>query len=125
MGSVFRHHYGGIASLACLIEEHGEAIDYDLMTLTHYRLDDLGESLSWGSLRTFVNHLPAGSAYFRDKFPEHSTWATGEIIAYLLADIEDSINNLRYEQRVAHSGKKGKQPQQYPRPWLDKKMKTK
>jgi hypothetical protein len=48
--------------------------------MTGYTLNDLGETLSWGDLKDFVNHLPPSpsSAFYRHSFPE-SWWWTPEL----------------------------------------------
>ena len=46
--------YGGIVSLAEFVAEHDEAISYDLLTKTGRELKDVGKSLTWDSLASFL-----------------------------------------------------------------------
>ena len=61
---------GGIVALAGLAEDHAGALDYDLMTLTRWTLDDLGGELGWERLLHFVQNLPPTSALARAMHPD-------------------------------------------------------
>ena len=95
-----------------LIDEHGGALEYDLMTRTPYTLDDLGGRLSWRALFNFVRHVGYDSELYREINPDDELrpWLDGSIVAALLADIFD-LENAR-----AHAGSR-KKPKPYPRPW--------
>lgn len=114
---------GGIADLAGIIAEHGGAVDYDLMTLTSFTLDDLGRALSWRALSHFVAHLPPTSALVREMHPEMGAtlaWADGSMVAPLLADLIDSVAYGRWEylaSRVPKGKKRPRVPKRMPRPW--------
>ena len=113
-----RRDAGGIAELARIIEEHGPALDYDLLTRTRYDLRDVGGALSWGALRHFVQYLPRDSALSRELMPptDAERWTNGEATASLLADLFDLVAMLRSEVLAKGSGKKPKHPRPYPRP---------
>lgn len=116
-GGAFR---GGIASLARLIEEHGRALEYDLITKTNYTLADLGEALPYASLLSFINYLPADSAIRRAQQPDIAPWLDGQKTAVVLADLYDLVGSLAYMFASVHHGKgsKPKKPKPYPRPWI-------
>lgn len=118
MGSRRRAFDGGIASLVELIEEHGEAIEYDLLTKTNHTIGDVGGSLPWGAFLSFIKHLPPDSAFRRETM-EGVEWLDGRMTAAILADIYDSQEALRFAYVTAHAkkGRKVKPPKPYPRPW--------
>lgn len=102
------------------------AVDYDLMTLTGWTVDDVGEVLSWRHLSHFVSNLPFGSAVMREVTGEASQWLTGTKSAALLADIFDLLNEFRYEHALSKIPKDKQKPQKpdaYPRPSMSVKEK--
>ena len=79
---------GGITGLVLLIEEHGPAIEYDLIKLG-LRLRQLGtDLLSWRDLLVIVQHSPHGSALMAAQNPDAAPWGLSE---HLLAVIADSV----------------------------------
>lgn len=81
-------HRGGIEGLLQLIDEHGEALEYDLIRLG-LRLDDLGtERLSWRDLLVIVQHSPRDSALARDLLGDDALWGVTE---HLLASLLDAV----------------------------------
>lgn len=123
-----RGQRGGIAGLAEIIAEHGEALEYDLMTKARMTLDDLGGALSWRALRSFVAHLDHTSALWRatrEEADEWVPWLDGSIVAPLLANLLDVTNLYRWEFASAHAAKghaKPRRPDLTPVPWRkDKK----
>ena len=115
--------FGGILGLVALVEEHGSAIDYDLLTLTSYSLDDIGDGLPWSRFRSFIRHLPAGSALYRELEPDQALWSDGLRTADVLADIFDLLQSFRGTYVNANSkGRKVRNLKPYPRPWLKPKM---
>lgn len=112
-------HAGGIAWLCQLIEEHGAALDYDLLTMTRYTLQDVGGALPWGALLHFVQFAPRTSALSRELTPATDTelWADGSATAAILADLYDLLNQMN-ENLVARSGRRrASHVKPYPRPW--------
>lgn len=111
-----RRGAGGIISLAKIIADHREAIEYDLLTRTGYQLSDIGSSLGWPAVRAFINHEPVDSAFVRELHPEFSTWATTAKTNAILADIFDILANINSNLVALGSGKPAKKPKPYPRP---------
>lgn len=96
-------HCGGICSLCQLLAEHGEAIEFDLLSMGR-RLDDLGTSaLSWRDLWVIVRNLGPDSALSRAMFPDLSAWVAGRSSADLLAVIADLLAAGNWQRQ----GKKG------------------
>lgn len=59
---------GGILGLYRLLEEHGEALEFDIPRFwPGRRLSDLDTGdMTWSELRTFVRQVPHDSAYGRE-----------------------------------------------------------
>ena len=99
-----------------MIDEHGEAIEYELLTRTNYCLDDVGGRLPWSALYSFVNHLGTDSALARE-LGKSTGWETTLKTNEILANIYDqlqlaNVNLARYFSR----GKKNPKFTPYPRP---------
>ncbi len=114
---------GGIISLAKFVEEHHGAIEYDLLSKTGHELNDLGSTLSWDALSSFVSNLEADSATVREIEPELSRWSTVAKTNAILADIFDLLSAINSNLKAIGSGSRAKRPEKYPRP--DKKNKDK
>ncbi|MFC4374088.1 DUF5361 domain-containing protein [Nocardia halotolerans] len=114
MARAFGAEPGGILGLDALLEEHGEAIEYDLIALG-LRLRMLGtDALGWTDLRAIVKHLPMESALLRVMYPEASRWQTAE---HLLADVADSLHWLMWAR--TDDGRRGRnRPEPIARPGL-------
>lgn len=63
-----RDRAGGILGLCRLLDEHGEALEFDIPRFwPGRRLDDLDTGdMTWCELRTFVRRVPHDSAYGRE-----------------------------------------------------------
>jgi hypothetical protein len=107
---------GGIASLARFLDEHGEAVEADLLTQTGYQLQDVGSALSWGALRSFITHLPPNSATSRELEPELSQWSTVAKTNAILADIFDKLSAINANLVAIGGGRRAQKPEPYPRP---------
>ena len=118
-----RAHDGGMISLARFIEEHCEAIQYDLLTKTGHEIDDIGSTLSWGALKSFVEKASPDSKISSEIEPELSSWATTAKTNAILADIFDMLAVINSNLKAIGSGKQAKSPEKYPRPKKDKKEK--
>lgn len=107
-----------------LIEEHGAALEYDLLTMTNYQLRDVGGALPWGALRHFVTHLPRTSALSLELVPlsEMERWARGDFTANILADIFDAITHGFAAVMAKGTGHAAKRVRPYPRPWNKPKV---
>ena len=99
--------------------EHGEAIEYDLLTRTAYSLDDVGGALSWSALSSFVKFLGTDSALARD-LGKSTGWEDTIKTNALLADIYDLLQVINANIcAMASHGKKRKKVIPYPRPGKD------
>ena len=120
MAGRFRHDGGGIAGLVRQIAEHGEAIEYDLITRAGMSLDDVPARLSWRALGVFVRHLDASSAYVREVAPDTAPWIGTDLLATMTADLIDALRILDWHFCQANTPKgkpKPRKPKPYPRPW--------
>lgn len=98
--------------------EHGEALEYDLLTRAHMTLDDLGGALPLRALRSFVRYLGPGSMLWRETHPESEDWVPwldGTMVAPMLASIYDSLAMSRWEYALSCVGKGHAKPRR-PRP---------
>lgn len=111
-----RHGSGGIISLAKIIGEHRGAIEYDLITMTGYQLRDIGKSLSWSAVNSFLQNERADSALMQELHPEFAGWGSTFKTNTILADIFDMLANINSNLVALGSGKAAKQPKPYPRP---------
>ena len=110
-----RRKAGGIVSLASFLDEHGRAVNYDLMTRTRFTLDDLGGALSWSALFSFISYLDGTSATARE-LGKATGWDTITQTNILLADLYDLIQVLNANFCGFASGKKPQKFKPYPRP---------
>lgn len=106
-----RRDGGKIFGLVTLLEEHGEAIEFDLQERWNLPLTALitGE-LSWRKFGAFVNQLPRESALGRSQLGEGAYWSVTD---YLLALIADHLAAANWQRG---SGKQSKYPTRVPRP---------
>lgn len=119
MGRGVRHGDGGIAGLVDLIDEHGGALEYDLMTRAGATLEDIPARIPWTALRSFATHLDAGSALVSEIRPELAGWQGDMRVPMILADMYDLIAMLRHDFDCANTPKKKGRPRKpapYPRP---------
>jgi hypothetical protein len=106
----FQGHDGGISGLLELIDQHREAVEFDLIALG-LRLDWLGtERLSWRDLLVVVNQSPRWSALSRAMNPEGSEWGLSE---HLLAAVFDSLERGNWQRAGRENAPR---PKPFPRP---------
>lgn len=106
------HQPGGILGLCRLLSEHGEAIEYDLITLG-LRIESLGTPrLSWRDLWVIVRQAPRTSALARSIHGSRAAWSQD---TYILADLFDAIQGGNWQR----GGGKGSRPKPFPRPKRD------
>ena len=103
--------------LAEFISEHRGAVERDLLG-TGYSLDDVGASLSWDALKSFLSYVKPDSAVYRELHPELSEWSTTLRTNVILADIYDQLSITNTMLRSYMSRKRVKQPDPYKRPWV-------
>ena len=117
MGRSFRGircHTGGIISLAEFANEHYKALECDLMRCG-YELKDVGRSLSWGALHSFMYSLGAESFVAKEVEPELHDWTTTLKTNKILADIYDVLSMINANLVAYGSKKPFKKPKTYPR----------
>lgn len=83
-------------------------------------MDDIGRTLSWGALKSFLCGLGPESALMRDLHPEAAEWATTLKTNIILADIFDCLAQINSNLIGIGSGKRAKAPKPYPRPKQNK-----
>lgn len=105
-------------SLANFVAEYREAVERDLLTETGHELNDVGRSLSWGALKSFLSTAKPGSALSNKLNPDMTEWSTTLKTNALLADIFDQLSLVNSNLRFLISHKRGKRPEPYKRPWL-------
>lgn len=102
-------------SLARFVNEHYEAVDYDLLTKTGLSLSDVGGRLTWSALYSFITKNDNG-ALLRELNPELSIWDSTAKTNAILADIFDMLAAINANLCAKGSGKRPKRPKPYPRP---------
>lgn len=113
---------GGTLSLHALIEEHSEALEYELI-VHGLRLRWLGsEGFNWRDLLVVVRHSPEQSALFRAVHGvEESEWS---LTNHLLAGLADSAAWLVWS-KTEDASKKRNRPKPIPRPGVEDDSKKK
>lgn len=112
---------GGIVGLGAFVAAHSGAIEYDLLTKTGHELKDVGASLSWQALASFVLYVDENSALHREMDPERAVWAQTVKTNGLLADIYDLLAQINANLIAVGSHKKAKHTKPYPRPGMEEK----
>lgn len=107
------------------MDEHSEAIEYDLLTRTQYSIDDVGGVLSWNSLFSFIHFLGSDSALARD-LGKQTGWEGVIQTNTILADIYDLLQVINANLvGMASHGKVKKNIKPYPRPGREQENKRK
>ena len=93
MAEAFRPGAGGIGGLHRFLEEHGEAVEWDMARYWPGRslLELYRGTLSWRELRVFLRFLPNDSATaraVRGSTPEEDEWSLDR---QLLASVVDAV----------------------------------
>lgn len=110
--------YGGIIDLAVFISEHSGAIEYDLLVKTGHELADVGRTLSWGALASFITHEETGSALSRELSGEYALWTEPIKTNGILADIFDMLAQINANLVAIGEHSKAKPVRPYPRPGI-------
>lgn len=103
--------------LAKQIQEHRGAIEYDLLTKTGHSINDIGRSLSWDALDSFLSNIGLDSALARELKPDTAAWATTFKTNAILADIMDELAQINSNLVAIGSQKPARKVKPYPRPW--------
>ena len=107
---------GGIVGLARVIQEHGEALSFDLLVNgLGAHPDEIITRHGWRALSIFTRWLPPSSALYRSV--NNEAWRFEQSVPYIMADLIDELRVLRYEFEAVHS-KGAKPPKPYPRPGM-------
>ena len=106
---------GGILSLAEFAADHHKALEFDLMRCG-YELKDVGRSISWGALHSFINNVGLDSALGMELNPELHQWSSTLTTNKILADIYDMMAQINANLVAIGSRKPAKKPKTYPRP---------
>lgn len=114
-----RREPGGIAGLVQILEDHGPAIEYDLIKLG-LRLRQLGtDLLSWRDLLVIVQHSGHDTSLNVSMHPDAAPWKLGE---HLLAVIADAVIAGNWMQ--SKDGQKNRnRPKPIPRPGVEPESK--
>ena len=110
---------GGIVGLAAFVAEHAGAIEYDLLTKTGHEIKDVGATLSWEALTSFVFHGTPDSALARELNEEEALWALTMKTNGILADIFDMLSRINTNLVAIAEKKKATPITPYPRPGVE------
>lgn len=105
-----------------VVQDHGGALDYDLMTRTAYTLEDVGGRLRMRSLSHFLQYLPPDSATMRELNPEDAekvAWSMGRVDSQILAAIVDEVRGLQWMYAKTHSKGSVQRPKAFQTPWTE------
>jgi hypothetical protein len=110
---------GGIAGLLAELDEHGEAVEHDLVC-AGWTLDDVPERLNWRAFRSFVmqDAQQPGSALRRTLIGDDHIWGLPE---QLLAAVVDAIQQGNWQRAASGAKRPPKRPKPIPRPGVGKK----
>ena len=117
-----QHQRGGIAGLSAILEDHGRALNFDLLNRLGISLYDIPGRISWDDVRDFVSYLDASSALVSEMNPELAGWQGDQKTPMLLAHIADTLSGLQYSYALCHTKKgaqKPKPPSPIPRPGVE------
>ena len=84
--------------------------------MTGHCLDDLGRTLSWSALRSFLHNVEITGELARELDPDLARWASSFKTNAILADIFDMLAMINANICAMGSGKKASKPKTYPRP---------
>lgn len=99
--------------------EHSEAVEWDLLTQTGHELRDVGGSISWGALASFLLHRRPDSALSQEIDGDWAIWATTMKTNGLLADIFDMLAQINANLVATGTHQKAKPVPRYPRPGME------
>ncbi len=101
--------------------KHDGAIEYDLLTKTGHELNDVGRTLSWQALASFLLHEEPTSALARELDDEKYIWTQTLKTNGLLADIFDLLAQINANLVAYGNRQPAKEPKRYPRPDMEEK----
>lgn len=92
-----------------------------MLTETGYSLDDVGRSLSWGALGSFLHRAKPDSAIAEETNPEIAEWSTVFKTNVILADIYDALTWFHATMMAKGTPHYPKRPKEYERSFRKKK----
>lgn len=98
-------------------------MEHDLLTQTGHSLDDVGRSLSWGALGSFLHTASPDSAIVGEVRPEIAEWSSTFKTNVLLADIYDVLTWFNATMLAKGTGKYPRKPKEYERSYRKKEKK--
>ena len=101
------------------VAQHDGAIEYDLLTKTGHELKDIGRTLSWSALESFISYEPNDSALARELDDEYPIWSMRIKTNGILADIYDILAQINANLVAIGEGRESKQIKPYPRPGVE------
>lgn len=93
------------------------------MVQTGHEIEDIGQSISWTALSSFLARLDISSETARELEPDLAKWSDTVKTNAILADIYDMLAMINANIVSMNSGKRAKKPAAYPRPGNQKKEK--
>ena len=84
-----------------------------------YSIKDVGHSLSWSALRSFIANISTESALTKEIQPDVYEWSTRLKTNVILADIFDVLAMINANLVALGSHSRAKTPKPYPRPKQD------
>lgn len=82
---------------------------------------DVGNSLSWEALDSYLSNMSPDSALARELNPKMSSWATRAKTNSILASVYDMLAVINSNLCAKGTGKRPHKPTPYPRPWIEDK----
>lgn len=79
-------------------------------------MEDIGRTLPWSALESFLHHIDINSEVARELDPELSDWGGTVKTNAILADIYDMLAMINANLCAMGSGKRAKKPKSYKRP---------
>lgn len=79
-------------------------------------MEDVGRTLSWGALASFLYKVDIDGELAKDLAPELSKWSGTMKTNAILADIYDLLSMINANICALGSGKQARKPKEYPRP---------
>lgn len=84
--------------------------------MTGHDLEDIGRTLSWSALGSFLKHVEINGEIARELNPDLSRWAGTFKTNAILADIYDMLAMINANLVAMGSGKRAVRPKPYTRP---------
>ena len=95
-------------------------MEYDLLTKTGHQIDDIGRTLSWEALDSFLRFDGPESALAMEQDQDKAVWGTRVKTNAILADIYDMLAMINANLVGYASRQPAKNPKKYKRPWKKK-----